>query len=55
MQRCFWVPLTEDPDAAMIEHLPLDLWTGYQPSWPPSLVFAQVWFSKLERRVPERL
>ncbi len=58
MQRCFWVPLTDDPDAAMVEHLPADLWTRGLVMLGLSiiaLVLAQVWFSKLERRVPERL
>lgn len=58
MQRCFWVPLTDDPDAAMVEHLPADLWTRGLVMLGLSIIalgLAQVWFSKLERRVPERL
>ncbi len=58
MQRCFWVPLTDDPEAAMVEHLPADLWERGLVMLGLSiiaLVLAQVWFSKLERRVPERL
>lgn len=58
MQRCFWIPLTDDPDAAMIEHLPADLWTRGLVMLGLSIIalgLAQVWFSKLERRVPERL
>ena len=58
MQRCFWVPLTEDPDAAMLEHLPADLWSRGLIMLALAFVglgLAQVWFSKLERRVPERL
>lgn len=58
MQRCFWVPLTDDPEAAMVEHLPADLWERGLVMLGLSIValgLAQVWFSKLERRVPERL
>jgi len=58
MQRCFWVPLTHDPEAAMVEHLPADLWTRGLVMLAVSIValgLAQVWFSRLERRVPERL
>ena len=58
MQRCFWVPLTNDPESAMIEHLPADLWTRGLIMLVLAFIglgFAQVWFSKLERRVPERL
>jgi ABC-2 type transport system permease protein len=58
VQRCFWIPLTNDPEEAMVEHLPPDLWSrglimlGISAV---SLVLAQLWFSRLERRVPERL
>jgi ABC-2 type transport system permease protein len=58
MQRCFWVPLTNDPEAAMVEHLPPDLWSRGLIMLGISIVglgLAQVWFSRLERRVPERL
>lgn len=58
MQRCFWVPLTNDPELSLTEHLPADLWSRGLIMLGLSvvlLVFAQVWFSKLERRVPERL
>ena len=58
MQRCFWVPLTNDPETAMVEHLPPDLWSRGLIMLALSVVglgLAQVWFSKLERRVPERL
>ncbi len=58
MQRCFWVPLTADPEAAMLEHLPVDLWSRGVIMLVLSFIglgLAQVWFSKLERRVPERL
>jgi ABC-2 type transport system permease protein len=58
MQRCFWIPLTKDPEAAMVEHLPEDLWSRGLIMLGLSIVglgLAQVWFSRLERRVPERL
>ena len=58
MQRCFWVPLTRDPEAAKVEHLPADLWSRGLIMLVLAIIglgLAQVWFSKLERRVPERL
>jgi ABC-2 type transport system permease protein len=58
MQRCFWIPLTNDPEAALVEHMPADLFPRGLIMLAISIValgFAQVWFSKLERRVPERL
>ena len=58
MQRCFWIPLTRDPEAAMVDHMPDDLWSRGLIMLGVSVVLlglAQVWFSKLERRVPERL
>ena len=58
MQRCFWIPLTEDPEAYIAEHMPPDLFQRGLVFLGLSLVLlvlAQVWFSKLERRVPERL
>jgi ABC-2 type transport system permease protein len=58
MQRCFWVPLTNDPELAMAEHMPDDLWSRGLVMLALSIValgLAQVWFSRLERRVPERL
>jgi len=58
MQRCFWIPLTEDPEAYAVEHLPDHLFTrglGFLAGSLVLLALAQVWFSKLERRVPERL
>jgi ABC-2 type transport system permease protein len=57
-QRCFWIGTNSDPDAASVEHLPADLWGRGLIMLALSviaLVLAQVWFSKLERRVPERL
>jgi ABC-2 type transport system permease protein len=58
MQRCFWVPLTRDPEKALNEQLPADLMSRGLIMLGLSFVFlilAQIWFSKLERRVPERL
>ncbi|WP_432476993.1 ABC transporter permease [Nocardioides sp. GXQ0305] len=58
MQRCFWVPLTNDPERALAEDMPSDLYSRGVIMLVLSivlLVLAQVWFSKLERRVPERL
>ena len=57
-QRCFWIGTNSDPEAAAIEHLPADLWGRGLIMLGVSvvaLVLAQLWFSKLERRVPERL
>ena len=58
MQRCFWLPLTNDPVATKAVGFPPDLWSRGVIMLLISLValgLAQVWFSKLERRVPERL
>lgn len=58
VQRCFWVGTTSDPDATIAEHLPPDLWTRGVIMLAISavlLVLAQLWFTKLERRVPERI
>jgi ABC-2 type transport system permease protein len=58
MQRCFWLPLTKDPAVSRVEGFPPDLWSRGLIMLAISLValgLAQVWFSKLERRVPERL
>ena len=57
-QRCFWIGTNSDPGAAAVEHLPADLYSRGLVMLGLSviaLVLAQVWFSKLERRVPERL
>ena len=57
-QRCFWIGTNSDPEAAAVEHLPADLYSRGLVMLGLSivaLVLAQVWFSKLERRVPERL
>ena len=58
MQRGFWIGTNSDPAAAAAEHLPDDLWSRGVIMLVISLgllVLAQLWFSKLERRVPERL
>jgi ABC-2 type transport system permease protein len=58
MQRCFWLPLTHDPATSRVEGFPPDLWSRGIIMLVLSFValgLAQVWFSKLERRVPERL
>ena len=58
VQRCFWIPLTHDPVAARVDHLPPDLFTRGLVMLAVSaglLVLAQMWFTRLERRVPERL
>jgi ABC-2 type transport system permease protein len=58
MQRCFWLPLTNDPAVSRVEGFPPDLWSRGVIMLVLSFValgLAQVWFSKLERRVPERL
>jgi ABC-2 type transport system permease protein len=58
LQRCFWIPLTRDPEAAKVDHLPPDLFQRGLVMLGVSVVLlalAQVWFSKLDRRVPERL
>jgi ABC-2 type transport system permease protein len=58
MQRCFWLPLTNDPAATRADGFPPDLWSRGVVMLALSFVvlgLAQIWFSKLERRVPERL
>ena len=58
VQRCFWIGTNSDPEAAAAEHLPPDLFTRGWIMLAVSivvLVLAQLWFSRLDRRVPERL
>ena len=58
MQRCFWIGTNSDPEAAKAEHLPEDLWTRGLIMLGVSIVIlglSQIWFSKLDKRVPERL
>lgn len=58
LQRSFWIGTNSNPEQAAAENLPADLWgrglvmLGLAVV---ALVLAQMWFSKLERRVPERL
>lgn len=58
MQRAFWVGSTDDPSATVAEHIPDGLF-GYA-GWGllgsvVLLVVAQVVFSRLEGKIPERL
>lgn len=58
IQRGFWTGTTDDPEATALEHLPPDLFTRGAIMLVISLVFlvlAQMWFTRFERRVPERL
>lgn len=58
IQRCFWIGTNSDPAATAREHLPPDLYERGAIMLAISfvlLVLAQLWFTRLERRVPERL
>lgn len=58
IQRCFWTGSTSDPAWTAEHHLPDDLWSRGVIMLLISLVLlglSQVIFSRLERRVPERL
>lgn len=58
LQRCFWVGTAPDPQYLIDTHFPDDLWVRGGIMMAASLVFlvlAQLWFSKYEKRVPERL
>jgi ABC-2 type transport system permease protein len=58
IQRCFWTGTTEDPRATAALHMPDDLWTRGVIMVMISavlLALAQMWFTKFEKRVPERL
>lgn len=58
IQRCFWTGGTSDPDATVAVHLPADLWPRGLVMFGISavlIVLAQLWFTRFERRVPERL
>jgi len=57
-QRCFWTGTADDPAATAAEHLPPDLYTRGIVMALISLALlglAQLVFTRLERRVPERL
>lgn len=58
MQRCFWTGTAEDPEATALRHLPPDLYSRGAVMLGLSLValvIAQIVFTRLERRVPERI
>jgi ABC-2 type transport system permease protein len=58
VQRAFWVGSTSDPDWTIQHHLPPDLWSRGLVMLGIALVLlvlAQLWFSRYEKRVPERL
>ena len=58
MQRAFWVGTNSDPEVSAVENLPADLFPRGAIMVVVSLValvVAQIVFTRLERRVPERL
>jgi ABC-2 type transport system permease protein len=58
MQRCFWVGTTDDMDATIAVHLPDHLFLrggGAVLFGLVLLVIAQVVFSRLENKIPERI
>lgn len=58
IQRCFWVGTTSDPAATAATHMPEDLFARGLVMLGISvvlLVLAQLWFTRFEKRVPERL
>ena len=58
LQRGFWVGSTEDRDATIAEHIPGNLWEMAGLTLLGSLVFlafAQLVFSRLQNKIPERL
>jgi ABC-2 type transport system permease protein len=58
MQRCFWVGTTDDVDATIAKHLPDDLFLrggGAVLFGLVLLVIAQMVFSRLENKIPERI
>lgn len=58
MQRCFWIPTTEDPASSIITEMPDDLYTrGFIDLTVAllSLAVAQYVFIRLEKKFPERL
>ncbi|GGD27698.1 ABC transporter permease [Nocardioides daphniae] len=58
LQRCFWVGTGPDPQYLIDNHFPDDLWARGGIMMGASLlllVLAQLWFSKYEKRVAERL
>ena len=58
LQRGFWVGSTEDQDATIAEHIPGNLWEMAGYTMLGSLLFlgfAQLVFSRLQNKIPERL
>lgn len=58
IQRCFWVPVTADPEATAADQLPDHLFTRGFVHLAIALVIlgvAQLVFSRLEKKFPERL
>jgi ABC-2 type transport system permease protein len=58
MQRCFWVGTTSDREATIAKHLPDHLFArgGLAVVFGlVLLVFAQLVFSRLENKIPERI
>jgi ABC-2 type transport system permease protein len=58
MQRCFWTTSTSDPAEAAVTHMPDDLFTrglAHLGVALVALVIAQLVFTKLENKFPERL
>lgn len=58
MQRCFWTTVTEDPAQSAVEHMPDHLFTRGLVQLAVCLVFlgfAQLVFTRLENKFPERL
>ncbi len=58
MQRAFWVGTTDDPTATALEHMPDHLLTRGAIALGGSLVvlvIAQLVFTRLENKIPERL
>ncbi len=58
LQRGFWLGSTDDPDATKELHIPGNLWEMAGWTMLGSLIFlafAQLVFSKLENKIPERL
>ncbi|WP_104108024.1 ABC transporter permease [Nocardioides sp. 616] len=58
IQRCFWSGTTSEPGATTVIHMPPDLWSRGLIMLALSfvlLIVAQLTFTRLEKRVPERL
>jgi len=58
VQRCFWVPTTDDLDATVTDHMPDHLFTRGFIALGAALVLlliAQKIFTKFENKIPERL